>query len=145
MAMLVRDLMVPTVLTVSPNDPVSDVDKAMRETNEAAAVVTESEKVVGLFTEKELAKTSNDTVVRDGMVPNCAVVAPGAPLADAARMMAENNQRFVPVVDGGMLVGILSLTDMRRWARSGSDPDKDEVQRVLTLSVGGYESQTPPT
>jgi CBS domain-containing protein len=145
MAMLVRDLMVPTVLTVSPNDPVSDVDKAMRETNEAAAVVTESEKVVGLFTEKELAKTSNDAVVRDGMVPNCAIVAPGAPLADAARAMAENNQRFVPVVDGGMLIGILSLTDIRRWARSGTDPDKDEVQKVLTLSVGGYESQTPPT
>lgn len=142
--MLVRDLMVPTVLTVSPNDPVGDVDKAMRETNDAAAVVTQNENVVGLFTEKELAQAANDGVVRDGMKADPAVVAPGAPLADAARLMAEKSQRFIPVVDGGMLVGILSMTDLRRWAREGEGDGRDEVQQVLTLSVGGYESQGPP-
>jgi CBS domain-containing protein len=145
MAMLVRDLMVPTVLTVSPNDSVSDVDRSMRELGDAAAVVTEDEKVVGLFTEKELAQASNDSIVKDTMSADCAVIAPGAPLTDAARAMGERSQRFIPVVDGGLLIGILSLTDIRRWARDGSDGGRDEVQKILTLSVGGYESQPPPT
>ena len=143
--MLVRDLMVPTVLTVSPGDPVSDVDRAMRETSDAAAVVTENETVVGLLTEKELAQTSNDTIVKEVMNGDCAVIKPGATLAEAARTMMEKNQRFIPAVDGGLLVGILSLTDVRRWARSGGESEKDEVQQVLTMSVGDYESQGPST
>jgi CBS domain-containing protein len=59
--------------------------------------------------------------------------------------MTEKNQRFIPAVDGGLLVGILSLTDIRRWARSGGESEKDEVQKVLTMSVGDYESQGPRT
>jgi CBS domain-containing protein len=145
MAMLVRDLMVPTVLTVSPSDTIGDVDRSMRETSDAAAVVTENEKVVGLITEKEMAQAPNDGVVSDAMRPDCAVIGPGESLADAARAMSEKNQRFMPVVDGGLLVGILSLTDLRRWAREGDDDGRDEVQKVLTLSVGGYESQGPRT
>jgi len=143
--MLVRDLMVPTVLTVSPSDPISDVDRAMRETSDGAAVVTEDEAVVGLLTEKELAQTSNDAAVRDVMRADVAVIKPGASLADAARTMTEKNQRFIPAVDGGLLVGILSLDDIRRWARSGGGSERDDVQKVLTMSVDGYESQGPRT
>ena len=145
MAMLVRDLMVPTVLTVSPGDPISDIDRAMRETSDAAAVVTEDEKVVGLLTEKELAQASNDAVAREVMNADCAVIAPSASLADAVRSMTEKNQRFLPAVDGGLVVGILSLTDIRRWAKSGNESEHNEVQKILTLSVGGYESQGPRT
>jgi len=141
--MLVRDLMVPTVLTVSPNDAVSDADRSMRETSDAAAVVTEDEKVVGILTEKTLAQASNDAVVRDVMETDCAVIQPGATLADATRVMTDKGQRFLPVIDGGLLVGIVSLPDIRKWAQDGGDPDKDEVQRVLTLEVRGYESQGP--
>ena len=143
--MLVRDLMVPTVLTVSPNDPVSDADRSMRETSDSAAVVLEDQNVVGLLTEKELADAPNDSMVRDVMQKYPAVIAPSATLTDAAQRTTEKGQRFLPVVDGGMLVGIVSLTDIRKWARGGGDADKDEVQRVLTLEVGGYESQSPRT
>jgi len=145
MAMLVRDLMVPTVLTVSPNDLVADAGRSMRETNDAAAVVTEDEKVVGLLTEKEIAQASNDATVHDVSQKAPAVIAPGATLADATRVMTEKGQGFLPVVDGGLVVGIVSLPDIRKWAREGGDAEKDEVQRVLTLEVRGYESQSPPT
>jgi acetoin utilization protein AcuB len=145
MLMLVRDLMVPTVVTVSPNDPVADADRTMRETSDAAAVVLENQKVIGLLTEKELAQASNEAFVRDVMCKDCPVIAPGASLTDATRELTEKGQRFLPVVDGGMLVGIVSLPDIRKWARAGGDPEMDEVQRVLTLEVRGYESQGPHT
>jgi IMP dehydrogenase len=140
--MLVRDLMMPTVLTVSPRDTVGDVDRAMRERGDTAAIVTEDERVVGLFTEKELAQVSNDGVVSDQMAAPCATIEPGSSLTDAARTMTEWSQRFLPVVDDGLLVGILSLTDMRRWARSGSPEGNQEAQQLLTLLTGG--SQPPP-
>ncbi|MGZ4103853.1 MAG: CBS domain-containing protein [Actinomycetota bacterium] len=142
--MLVRDLMVPTVLTASPNDTVADVDRAMRENGDAAAVVTDGEQVIGLFTEKELAQASNSATVTEAMRP-AATIEPGATLAEAARVMGAKGQRFMPVVDGGMLVGILSLTDIRRWARSEGEGEKGDVQRILKLEVRGYESQSPRT
>ena len=71
--------------------------------------------------------------------------APTVTLADATRVMTEKGQGFLPVVDGGLVVGIVSLPDIRKWAREGGDAEKDEVQRVLTLEVRGYESQSPPT
>jgi CBS domain-containing protein len=141
--MLVRDLMVPTVLTVSPNDTVSDVDRSMRETGDSAAVVKNGEHVVGIFTEKELAQASNSATVTEAMRP-AATIEPGATLAEAAQLMGLKGQRFMPVVDGGMLVGILSLTDIRKWARTG-EGEKGDIQRVLKLEVGGYESQSPRT
>jgi len=140
--MLVRDLMVPTVLTVSPSDSVADADKAMRESSDAAAVALEDQQVVGLLTEKDLADASNEATVRDVMDRDPAVIAPGKPLSEAAQLMTEKGQRFLPVLDGGLLVGIVSLPDIRKWARKNDD---DDVQRVLTLEVKGYESQGPRT
>jgi CBS domain-containing protein len=140
--MLVRDLMVPTVVTVSPGDPVADADRTMRETSDAAAVVLHDQNVVGLLTEKDVAAASNEATVVDVMHKGPAVIAPSKPLSEAAKLMTEKSQRFLPVVDGGMLVGILSLPDIRKWAKKNND---DDIQRVLTLEVKGYESQSPRT
>jgi predicted transcriptional regulator len=143
--MLARDLMVPMVLTASPNDPVSEVVLSLREVDQVVAVVTASETVVGLLTEKELAQTSADAVVKDVMLDNCAVIGPGSSLTDAARTMAEKSQSFLPVVEAGFLIGILSLADVSRWAHSGNESDHHEVQKVLTMTVRGYESHSPPS
>jgi len=140
--MLVRDLMVPTVVTVSPNDPVADADRTMRETSDAAAVVLHDQNVIGLLTEKDVAAASNEATVLDVMHKDPAVIAPSKPLSEAAQLMTEKSQRFLPVVDGGLLVGILSLPDIRKWAQKNND---DDIQRVLTLEVKGYESQGPRT
>ena len=138
--MLVRDLMMPTVLTPSPNDLVSEVVLSLREVDQVAAIVTDGEGVVGLLTDKELADTSEGALVKDVMRSDFAVIAPGAPLADAAQAMAEKNQPYLPVVQAGFLIGILSLTDVSRWAHSGQEGEHHEVQKVLKLSVKGYES-----
>jgi CBS domain-containing protein len=138
--MLVRDLMMPTVLTPSPSDPVAEIVLALREVDQVAAIVTDGEEVVGLLTEKELANPSEGALVKDVMLADFAVIAPGATLADAAQAMTEKSQPFLPVVEAGFLIGILSLTDVSRWAHSGQEGEHHEVQKVLKLSVRGYES-----
>jgi predicted transcriptional regulator len=143
--MLVRDLMVPTVLTASPTDPVSEVVISLREVDQVVAVVTANETVVGLLTEKELAQPAENAVVSDVMLADCAVIVPGSPLTDAARTMGEKSQSFLPVVEAGFLVGILSLADVSRWAHAGNENVHHEVQKVLTMTVRGYESHSPPS
>jgi len=143
--MQVRDLMTPSVLTASIHDTVAEVDRAMRERGVDSAVVMDGETVCGLFTERELAIADNNDDVSMHMKNNVVTMAPDASLAEGAVAMAESNQRHLPVVDGNMLVGIISMNDIRTWARktmSRGESD-DEAQRVLTLEVGRYQSQSP--
>jgi CBS domain-containing protein len=137
--MQVRDLMMPSVLTASPNDTVQDVDRSMRDRGVGSAVVTDNQDVVGLLTDKELATADNDAIVRDLMKP-CPTADPGDSLEDAARTMAHERCRFMAVVEAGLLVGILSMNDIKNWAANASD---DESQRIITLSLNGYESERP--
>jgi len=138
--MLVRDLMMSTVLTPSPNDPVAEVALSLREADQVVAVVTHNEEVVGLLTEQNLTDASEGALINDVMRGDVAVIAPGAQMTDAAHVMTESNQPFLPVVQGGFLIGILSLDDVNRWAHSGQESEHHEVQKVLKLSVKGYES-----
>jgi CBS domain-containing protein len=47
----------------------------------------------------------------DIMRRSIATISPNAPLIDAARLLLETNQRALPVLDGGRLVGIISEGD----------------------------------
>lgn len=141
--MLVRDLMLSTVLTPSPNDPVSEIILSLHEVDQVVAVVTHNEEVVGLLTEQSLTGASEGALVKDVMRGDVAVIAPGAQLTEAAHVMTEKNQPFLPVVQAGFLIGILSLDDVNGWAHSGQESEHHEVQKVLKLSVRGYESQGP--
>ncbi len=141
--MLVRDLMMSTVLTPSPNDPVSEFILSMRAADQAVAVVTHGEEVVGLLTEQVLAGAAEGTLVKDVMRADFAVIAPGAQLTEAAQAMTERDQPFVPVVQAGFLIGIVTLQDVNEWAGSGQESEHHEVQKVLKLRVKGYESGGP--
>ena len=43
-------------------------------------------------------------------------VDPKTELSVAAELMVSNNIRHLPIVDGGNVVGIVSIRDMTRWA-----------------------------
>jgi CBS domain-containing protein len=139
--MQVRDLMMPSVLTASPNDTIAEVDRSMRDRGVDSVVVVENQSCIGLLTDKEMAMAENDGRVRDFMKP-CHAAEPGASLEDAAQTMARERCRPMPVVEAGMLIGIISMNDIKNWAANASD---DESQRIITLSLDGYESSRPRT
>lgn len=51
--------------------------------------------------------------IRDVMTPNPVAVAPSASVLTARRLMARHGIRHLPVVVGGMLVGVVSDRDLR--------------------------------
>jgi CBS domain-containing protein len=50
--------------------------------------------------------------VEDVMTPDPATLAPTATVGDAYRMMKEHGFRHVPVVEAGLLLGVVSMTDV---------------------------------
>jgi CBS domain-containing protein len=68
----------------------------------------------------------------DIMRRSIATVSPTAPLIDAARLLLETNQRALPVLESGRLVGIISEGDFLHRVELGIEaPTKGWLQSVF--------------
>ena len=70
------------------------------------------------------------TPVRDIMTRSCVAVAPGDDCREATRLMAQHQVRRLPVVEGGKLVGVISLSDLARSGRF----DMEAAQALSEIS-----------
>jgi CBS domain-containing protein len=117
-ATTVDDVMTHDIVTISAERTVRDAAELMRAADIGALVVTEQAQLVGLGTDRDLVVRvladgdGPQTPVRQACSPDLVVVAPDDAVADAARVMAENTVRRLPVVAGDQVVGIVSLGDL---------------------------------
>ena len=136
MATTVSDVLAPDIISISATKSVRDAAELMRAADIGALVVTQGGGLVGLVTDRDLVVRvladgkGPQTDVREACSANLVTVAPGDDVRDAARVMAENGVRRLPVVSGDKVVGIVSLGDLA----IERDPD----------SVLGQVSSAPP-
>lgn len=126
--MLVRDVMTPKPVTIGPQQSIGAALARMRRGNFRRLPVVENGKLVGIVTDRDLRLAMNSPyVLREGwydtylmehievrscMTPNPVVVSPGCALVEAVRMMRAQKFGGLPVVDDGVLVGIVTETDL---------------------------------
>ncbi len=106
-------------LTVSPLATIYHALELMAEHDIGALVVTDNDKVVGMFTERDYARkialhgrSSKDTVVKDMMTTDVVVVSPDKTIDDAMQLMTEFRTRHLPVMEGDHLEGLVSIGDV---------------------------------
>jgi CBS domain-containing protein len=124
----VRDGMSDAVVTVNPGHSLRDAAKAMAERRVGAAVVMDPEQPgPGIVTERDLleavgAGQNPDTEqVCDHLSSNLTFASPDWSLERAAEAMVKGGFRHLVVVDGGELVGVLSMRDIVRcWVTEGA-------------------------
>ncbi len=76
------------------------------------------------------------TKVRDVMIPAVVTIEPSATLIDAARRMKEANVGVLPIVDGGILRGIVTDRDLVvRAMAAGVDPARTPVADCATRDL----------
>jgi len=121
--MLVGEIMHSDVKTASASDSFADVAKMMRSNGISSVVVLEGKKLQGIVTERDIVNLvaeggdPNITTVERGMTRlDLITVDPKTEVSQAAELMVSNNIRHLPIVDGGNVVGIVSIRDMTRWA-----------------------------
>ncbi|MCH7756806.1 CBS domain-containing protein, partial [Patescibacteria group bacterium] len=88
------------------------------EENMGALVVVEDGKVVGIFSEREYArnvilkgKSAKATSVRDLMNNKVCYVRPEQTVSECMALFTEKRIRHLPVLEGGKLIGIVSIGD----------------------------------
>jgi len=107
------------VYTIAPTASVFDALKLMAEKSIGALVVTEGEQVIGIITERDyarkvilMARSSKDTPVRAIMSSSVMYVRSDNTSEECMLLMTENRLRHLPVMDGGKLVGLVSIGDL---------------------------------
>ncbi|KAG0163436.1 hypothetical protein DFQ28_008354 [Apophysomyces sp. BC1034] len=93
--------------------------KRMAEKQIGALVVTEADKIVGVVTERDYARrivlmnrSSKQTPVREIMTREVRYVRPEDSAQSCMALVTERRMRHLPVIDGGRLVGIISIGDL---------------------------------
>jgi CBS domain-containing protein len=129
----VREGMSPQVLTVGPGHTLRALASLMAERGVGAAVVVDPDAAgPGIVTERDVLKSIGagqdpDTeVVANHLTSQAVYAAPDWSLDRAALSMVEGGFRHLIVVDGGDVIGVLSVRDIiRAWTDDGASCELD--------------------
>ena len=129
-AILVRDIMQTSFVTVSAGDTLSTVEDIMTLSGVRHMPVVRRGALVGVVSERDLlrASLSNLTGFRQEerraflqvveitrvMSTPPVVISPDAEIEQAARLLAEKSIGCLPVIEEGKLIGLLTETDVLR-------------------------------
>jgi len=127
------------VWTTTPEATVFDAIKLMAEKNVGALLVMEGDRLVGVISERDytrkvilLGKGSKTTPVRDILTALVVSVTPTHTVEDCMQLMTRHHVRHLPVLEGGKVVGIVSIGDLVNWIIN--------VQRITITQLRNYIS-----
>ena len=134
--MQLADVMATSVMSVSPDTTVADAARRMIERDTGVSVVLEDGELVGVISERDMLRIvaegrEGDTPVGERMTRHVLTGTPSTTLPEALAIMVQGHFRHLPVVDGGRVVGIVSMRDLMAWTsqrlQRGAELGDDEA------------------
>ncbi|MGB0670946.1 MAG: cyclic nucleotide-binding/CBS domain-containing protein [Rhodospirillales bacterium] len=124
--------------TLGPDATAADCARQLMEWNVAAVCVLEDGSLAGIVTERDLARrvlasgaNPQTTKLGDIMTRNPDVLGPGDSATDALKMMQKNRYRHMPVVDGGKVVGMVSIRDLYQVVMENLEEDMAQTEAYV--------------
>lgn len=141
--MRVSEVMIRTVWTCRPTEPMSAAARLMWEHDIGAVPVVDAEgKLVGIVTDRDLCMSSYFTgepigavAVEHAMSTVVFTVEPGQSVEAAEELMRAKQIRRLPVVEAGKLAGMITLGDLARAAKSRRGVEAGDVNITLAAIV----------
>ncbi|WP_406230377.1 HPP family protein [Nocardia sp. NBC_01009] len=141
-----RDILSRPVVTVRPETPLTEAIGLLTEHGFAALpVVDERFRVIGLLSESDAlaAKSAaQSAVVEAVMAVPVQVVHPGTDIATVATEMLAGRLRSMPVVEAGILVGIVSRRDLLRTLINDDATIEAKIRALLDDYAGSRKEWT---
>lgn len=127
----VSDIMSSPVITVDILDSVGKAARTMERHRIGGLPVLEDGKLRGIITSRDIRRAHPNRIVADAMSRNVLHVCSNVSLWQAINIINENNVERLPVLDNGLLVGILTKTDILVEIARHTDP-------LTGLKTGSY-------
>lgn len=108
-----------TLWHLHPDESVFEALRLLATHEVGALVVMEADRLVGIVSERDYTRkvalqgrSSRDTRVADIMTRAVVVVGPNTGTRDCMALMRERRIRHLPVVEGGTVLGMISIRDL---------------------------------
>jgi len=146
MPKLVRDIMMRKVIMIDPQKTVLEASKIMSKMRIGSLLVKRNNKAVGIITERDVvrrvvSKNLNPAGITVEKVMSKPLITanPDATVFEAARLMAQNRIRRLPIVQGADLVGIVTSTDLAKYLGQIASPRSYKLWRSEVEGSGLQE------
>ena len=130
------------LLTIEPSGRAVEAANIMAEENLGSLVVLDEGRMLGVLTFREILRalarsggTLGETRVGDIVVRDPVVATPDMEVNDLRRTMLETGARYLPVVQGGKLLGVISFRDVAKAVL--------EEQDFENKMLKGYMKESP--
>ncbi len=114
--------------TIAPSKTLADGTAIMTEQDVGSLVCFEAGRMVGMLTFREVLKAINEHGAQWGscsiasvMVRDPKTVVPDMEVDDLRRLMIDSHMRYLPVMDGGTLMGVISFHDVAKAVLEAQD------------------------
>jgi CBS domain-containing protein len=125
--------------SISPDATAYSALELMADKDIGALMVMENDKLVGVFSERDYArkvilkgKASKSTTVREIMTSSLISIKPSTTLRDCMVLMVKNHIRHLPVMDNGVLLGVLSNRDVVGAIISDQESTIDNLENYIS-------------
>jgi CBS domain-containing protein len=126
------------IIAIGPQAPVLDAIRLMAEHGIGALLVMEGSKLLGILSERDYARkvilkgrSSADTRVEEIMSAEVKSVGPDRSVHGCMRTMTEARIRHLPVIEDGVVVGMLSIGDLVKAVIEDQQLEIEQLQQYI--------------
>ena len=134
----------PAVHAIAPTLSIFDAVAEMNRHRIGAILVVDGARLVGIFTERDVLRRvvgagldPRRALVTDVMTADVLTIRPDSTLDETTAIFTEKRCRHLPVVDGGKLIGLISIGDITRWIGEASRAEAEHLKNYIS---GGFPS-----
>jgi CBS domain-containing protein len=133
-----------SIWSVSPDACVYDAIEIMADKYVGALMVVSEGELIGVVSERDYArkvilqgKSSKETQVKEIMTSPAIFVTPEQTVEDGMRIMTDKHIRHLPVVEDGILLGVVSIGDLVKWMISAQQQTISQLHSYITSQYPG--------
>lgn len=104
-----------------------------------SVLVLDGGRLVGIFTERDVLRRvvgagvdPKRSQVSEVMTADVITISPEATIEETMVLFTEKRCRHLPVLDGGQLVGAISIGDITRWMADAHQAEAEHLKNYIT-------------
>jgi CBS domain-containing protein len=139
-----------TLYTVAPDEPVANAINVMAEKDIGSLVVMDKGELAGMLTFREVilcivrnGGAVGDARVRTAMDDHPHTCTSETELDEIRRMMLDRHARYMPVMDRGVLMGVISFYDVAKAVVDSQNFENRMLKAYIRDWPGGEEQPSP--